>query len=102
MEFNHIAEAIAYAKETGDTAALLKYSKKKSDEASKRLLPMLAQSMSGDDIYFLVAYAQALLDVTKASMSQPERDLIDSIESGIQITVIKASIPIYNGENEEP
>ena len=98
MEFNHIAEAIAYAKITGDTDAVHEYSKKKGKEAAKKLMPVLAQPMSGDDIYFLTAYAQAFLDVTKASLSQPERDLIDTIESGIEITVVKAAIPISFGE----
>ena len=105
MRFHHIAQAIAYAKKTGDTEALREYTKQRTNEAAKRLMPVLARPMSGDGIYFLIAYVQAFMDVTTASMSQPERDLIDSIKSGIEITVVKASIPIGpfgNGEDEEP
>ena len=102
MRFRHIAEAIAYAKKTGDTEALHEYTRWRTNQAIKRLMPILARPMSGDGIYFLVACAQAFLDVTKASMSQQERDLIDGIESGIEITVIKTAIPIGSGEEEEP
>ncbi len=102
MRFRHIAEAIAYAKKTGDTEALHEYTRRRTNQAIKRLMPILARPMSGDGIYFLVACAQAFLDVTKASMSQQERDLIDGIESGIEITVIKTAIPIGSGEEEEP
>ena len=101
MKFNHIAQAIAYARITGDTAPLNDYMRRKGDKAMKRLLPVLSQPMASDDIYFLIAYAQAFLDVSKASLSQPERDLIENIESKVQITVVKTAFPFFNGENDE-
>ena len=99
MQFQHIAQAIAYAKETGDMAALYEYTNTRTHDAAKRLMPALSNPMTGDDKYFLAAFGQALLDVSKASMSQQERDLIENIYSSIQITVVKASIPnIETGE----
>ena len=55
MRFHHIAQAIAYAKKTGDTEALREYTKQRTNEAAKRLMPVLARPMSGDGIYFLIA-----------------------------------------------
>jgi len=101
MKFNHIAQVIAYVKETGDPAALSEYTRKKTNEAAKRLMPVFTRPMSGDGIYFLIAYAEAFLDVTKASMSKAELDLIESIKKGIQITVVKTAIPLIHRENDD-
>ena len=101
MKFNHIAQVIAYVKATGDTTALSEYTKRKTNEAAKRLMPVFTRPMSGDGIYFLIAYAEAFLDVTKASMSKAELELIESIKKGIQITVVKTAIPLINRENED-
>ena len=100
MQFHHIAQVIAYVRKTGDKAALDEYMKKRTGEAAKRLLPVFARPMPGDGIYFLVAYAQAFLDVTRASMSQQELDLIESIKKNIQITVVKTAVPFINREND--
>ncbi len=101
MKFNHIAQVIAYVKATGDTTALSEYTRRKTNDAAKRLMPVFTRRISGDGIYFLIAYAQAFLDVTKASMSQAELDLIESIKKGVQITVVKTAIPLINTENED-
>ena len=101
MKFNHIAQVIAYVKETGDTSALSEYTRRKTNEAAKRLMPVFTRPLSGDGIYFLIAYAEAFLDVTKASMSKAELDLIESIKKGIQITVVKTAIPLVNRENDD-
>ncbi|MCR5089412.1 MAG: hypothetical protein K6C08_07880 [Oscillospiraceae bacterium] len=101
MEFRHIAEALAYAKETGDTEALKEYTRRRTNDAAKKLMPVFGQNMPGDDIYFLLAYSQALLKVTQASMLQKERDLIRGIESGIQITLVKTTIPQKNSGEAE-
>ena len=102
MQFHHIAQVVAYVRKTGDKAALDEYMKRKTGEAAKKLVPVFTRSASGDGIYFLVAYAQAFLDVTKASMTKSELDLIENIKKSIQITVVKTAIPIHNGEGEEP
>ena len=100
MQFRHISEAIAYARETGDIAALYEYMNRRTLDAAKRVMPVLSSPLAGDDKYFLAAFAQALLDVSKASMSQQERDLIDSIYSLVQITVVKTAMPDVGTDEE--
>lgn len=101
MQFHHIAQVIAYVKKTGDKTALDEYTRRKTSEAAKKVMSVFARPMSGDGIYFLVAYAQAFLDVTKASMSQAELDLIENIKKSIQITVVKTAIPTIHRENDD-
>ena len=101
MQFQHIAQVLAYVRKTGDKTVLDEYTRRKTSEAAKRLLPVFERPAPGDAIYFLVAYAQAFLDVTKASMSQSELDLIEGIKKSIQITVVKTAIPFVNREDED-
>lgn len=95
MEFDHIIQAISYARETGDTQALTDYADHRVGEVSKRLLSLIGKlPMRGDDPYFLLAYCSALVDVHRASMSEEERMLVDSIKNGIKIMVVKTAIPV--------
>ena len=101
MEFSHISQAISYARATGDTQALTDYSKKRVSAVAKKLMPAIVnQTIHDDDIYFLLAYGSALLDVHLASMSEEERALIGAIKNGIQITVVRTEIPMPHGDGD--
>jgi len=94
MEFRHILEAIAYAQETGDRAELENYVHKQLEGASQHIMPILSNTMRGDEPYFTMAYAEALLAVHKASLSDQERRLVDDIAKSVTLMVIKAIVPV--------
>lgn len=93
MKFNHLFQAIQYAKETGDIEALNQYQAEKVGKASKAVLPVLDKNTSGDDVLFLMALMSALVDVNLAAMTPPERAAVNEIKSQLHLTVVKAVIP---------
>ena len=102
MEFNHIAQALSYARETGDTKALSAYANRRTSEAAKRIMSAIDdQPLRGDDILFLLAYGSALIDVHKATLSDEDKALVEAIKYGIRMVVVKASLPAELGDDEE-
>lgn len=100
MEFHHILEAIAYAQETGDHDNLDQYVHKRLEGASQRIMPILSNPMRGDEPYFTMAYAEALLAVHKASLSTQERRLVDDIAKSVTLMVIKAIVPVQGEDSD--
>lgn len=98
MEFQNIIQAIDYAQKTGDVETLEKYQQKRLTETAKRIMQVLGQPIKGDDMYFLLAYAEALAAVTKASMEPHEQELVEAIRQNIHISIVKAAIPMPGNE----
>lgn len=98
MEFQHIVQAIDYAQKTGDLEPLDKYTQKRIKAAAERIMPIVGQPLKGDDMYFMLAYAEAMTAVTKASLDPHEQELVEAIRQNIHISVVKAAIPMPGTE----
>lgn len=94
MEFDHIYEAIEHARDTGDPAEFVKYRDQHIAKAADRILPIMQQPLQGDDAFFMLAFGEALIDITKATMNPTEQQLVSAIKHDINLTVVKACIPI--------
>ena len=89
MEFNHVFEAIDYAKRTGDVDSCNQYINKRLNEAGMKIRGAMEGPVAGDSVYFLMAYMQAMVDATKAAMTPQDCMTIDNLAKQISITVIK-------------
>ena len=101
MEFQHIVQAIDYAQKTGDIEPLEKYQSKRLKEAAEQIMQVMGQPLKGDDVYFMLAYAEALAEVTKASMEPHEQALVEAIRQNIHISIVKAAIPMPGAEGSD-
>lgn len=92
MEFHHICEALEYASRTGDQKPLIAYHNERIIEAAKQIEPFVNLPAKGDDVYFRLAYAEAFLDVAKASLSPDEQKLVGMIKENTKIMVVRMPI----------
>lgn len=100
MVFHHIVEAIQYAQKTGNVEPLQEYLHARLRDTNNRIMPVVAQPVRGDDIYFLLAFAETLSAAHRASMTPDERALVDAIKKDIQFSVVKIMLPgnFYKGD----
>lgn len=93
MVFRNIIEAIQYAQQTGEMEPLQKYCAAHLENAARRIMPALSVPMRGDDIYFLLAYAETLAELHRASLSPDEQRLVDAIKKDVNISLVKVMMP---------
>lgn len=102
-QFDNIVQAFAYARETKDMTELNRYLEQRVKAMGTHFMPFVADTR-GDDMYFMLAYMSAFLQLQIGVMNPKEREIVEMIRRTIQITYIRMNLPFkqdgIEGTNE--